>query len=54
MIITVAEMMYLALFDESFGKDKLQTKIYVMAVSALIVVSEKSRKIETIKYECLI
>ena len=38
MIITAAEMMYLALFDESSGKDKLLTKIYVMAVSALIVV----------------
>ena len=36
MIITAAEMMYLALFDESSGKDKLLTKIYVMAVSALI------------------
>ena len=38
MIITAAEMMYLALFDESAGKDNLLTKIYVMAVSVLIVV----------------
>lgn len=39
MIITAAEMMYLALFDESAGKDNLLTKIYVLAVSALIVVT---------------
>ena len=39
MIITAAEMMYLALFDESSGKDNLLTKIYVLAVSALIVVT---------------
>ena len=39
MIITAAEMMYSALFDESSGKDKLLTKIYVMAVSALIAVT---------------
>jgi len=38
MIITAAEMMYLALFDGSSGKDKLLTKMYVLAVSALIVV----------------
>ena len=37
MIITAAEMMYLAIFDDSSGKDKPLTKIYVMAVSALIV-----------------
>ncbi len=39
MIITAAEMMYLALFDGSSGKDKLLTKMYVLAVSALIVVT---------------
>ena len=39
MIITAAEMMYLALFDESSGKDNLLTKIYVLAVSALIIVT---------------
>ena len=38
MIMTAAEMMYLALFDESSGKDKLLTKIYVLAVSTLIMV----------------
>ena len=37
MIITAAEMMYLAIFDDSSGKDKPLTKIYVLAVSALIV-----------------
>ena len=39
MIVTAVEMMYLALFDESSGKDNLLTKIYVLAVSALIVVT---------------
>ena len=39
MIIIAAEMMYLALFDESAGKDNLLTKIYVLAVSALIAVT---------------
>jgi len=39
MIITAAEMMYLALFDESSGKDNLLTKIYVLKVSSLIVVT---------------
>ena len=39
MIITAAEMMYLAIFDDSSGKDKPLTKTYVMAVSALIVVT---------------
>ena len=38
MITTAAEMMYLAIFDDSSGKDNLLTKIYVMAVSVLIVV----------------
>ena len=37
MIITAAEMMYLVIFDDSSGKDKPLTKIYVLAVSALIV-----------------
>ena len=39
MITTAAEMMYLALFDENSGKDNLLTKIYVLAVSALIAVT---------------
>ena len=39
MIITAAEMMYLAIYDDSSGKDKPMTKIYVLAVSALIVVT---------------
>ena len=39
MIITAAEMMYLAIFDGSSGKDKPLTKIYVLTVSALIVVT---------------
>ena len=39
MIITAAEMMYLAIFDNSSGKDKPLTKIYVLAVSALIAVT---------------
>ena len=33
---TAVELMYLAIFDDSSGKDKLLTKIYVLAVSALI------------------
>ena len=37
MITTAAEMMYLAIFDNSAGKDKPLTKIYVLAASALIV-----------------
>ena len=37
LITTAAEMMYLAIFDNSSGKDKPLTKIYVLAVSALIV-----------------
>ena len=36
-IVTAVELMCLALFDNSSGKDKLLTKIYVLAVSALIV-----------------
>ena len=39
MITTAAEMMYLAIFDNSSGKDKPLTKIYVLAVSALIAVT---------------
>ena len=39
LITTAAEMMYLAIFDNSSGKDKLLTKIYVLAVSALIIVT---------------
>ena len=34
---TAAELMYLAIFDNSSGKDKLLTKIYVLVLSALIV-----------------
>ena len=39
LITTAAEMMYLAIFDNSSGKDKPLTKIYVMAVSVLIVMA---------------
>ena len=39
MIITAAEMMYLAIFDDSSGKDKPLTKIYVLTVFVLIVVT---------------
>ena len=39
LITTATEMMYLAIFDNSSDKDKLLTKIYVLAVSALIVVT---------------
>ena len=38
LITTAAEMMYLAIFDNSSGKDNLLTKIYVLAVSVLIAV----------------
>ena len=38
LITTAAEMMYLAIFDTSSGKDNLLTKIYVLAVSVLIAV----------------
>lgn len=38
MITTAGEMMYLAIFDNSSGKDKPLTKIYVLAVSTLIMV----------------
>ena len=39
LITTAAEIMYLAIFDNSSGKDKPLTKIYVMAVSVLIVMA---------------
>ena len=39
MIVAAAEMMYLAIFDDSSGKDKPLTKIYVLTVSVLIVVT---------------
>ena len=39
LIITAAEMMYLTIFDNSSGKDKPLTKIYVLTVSVLIVVA---------------
>ena len=34
---TAVELMYLAIFDNGSGKDKLLTKIYVLVVSTLIV-----------------
>jgi len=39
LITTAAEMMYLAIFDNSSGKDKPLTKLYVLVVSALIAVT---------------
>ena len=39
MLTTAAEMMYLAIFDNSSGKDKLLTKIYVLSGSAFILVT---------------
>ena len=39
LITTAAEMMYLAIFDNSSGKDNLLTKLYVLGVSALIAVT---------------
>ena len=39
LITIAAEMMYLAIFDNSSGRDNLLTKIYVLAVSALIAVT---------------
>ena len=38
MVTTAAELMYLAIFDDSSGKDNLLTKIYVLAVSVCIIV----------------
>ena len=37
LITTAAEMMYLGIFDNSSGKDRPLTKIYVLTVSVLIV-----------------
>ena len=39
MVTTAAELMYLAIFDDSSGKDSLLTKIYVLAVSVCIIVA---------------
>ena len=39
MVTTAAELMYLAIFDDNSGKDKLLTKIYVLAVSVFIIVA---------------
>ena len=39
MVTTAAELMYLAIFDDSSGKDTLLTKIYVLAVSVFIIVA---------------
>ena len=39
MVTTAAELVYLAIFDDSSGKDTLLTKIYVLAVSVFIIVA---------------
>ncbi|MBQ4641041.1 MAG: transglutaminase domain-containing protein [Oscillospiraceae bacterium] len=39
MVTTASELMYLAIFDDSSGKDTLPTKIYVLAVSAFVIVA---------------
>ena len=39
MVTTAAELMHLAIFDDSSGKDTLLTKIYVLAVSVCIIVA---------------
>ena len=39
MVTTAAELMYLAIFDNSSGKDTLLTKIYVLAVSVFVIVA---------------
>ena len=39
MVTTAAELMYLAIFDDNSGKDTLLTKIYVLAVSAFVIVA---------------
>ncbi len=39
MVITIAELMYLGIVDDSSGKDTLLTKIYVLAVSMFIIVA---------------
>jgi len=36
---TAVELMYLAIFDNSSGKDKPLTKIYVLAVATLLLIS---------------
>ena len=36
MLTTAAEMMHLAIFDNSYGKDKLLTKIYVLTLWHLL------------------
>ena len=37
MVTTIAELMYLGIFNDSSGKDTLLTKIYVLAVSIFII-----------------
>ena len=37
-VVTAIEMMYFGIFDNSYGKDKLLTKICVLAVSAFTVI----------------
>jgi len=39
MVTTAAELMYLAIFDDNSGKDKLLTKIYILAVSVFVIVA---------------
>ena len=39
MVTTAAELMYLAIVDNSSGKDTLLTKIYVLVVSVFIIVA---------------
>ena len=39
MVTTIAELMYLGIFDDSSGKDTLLTKVYVLAVSIFIIVA---------------
>ena len=38
MVTTAAELMYLAIFDDNSGKDKLVTNIYVLVVSVFVIV----------------
>ena len=38
MVTTAAELMYLAIFDDNSGKDKLLTNIYVLVVSVFVIV----------------
>ena len=37
-VVTAIEMMYFGIFDNSYGKDKLLTKICVLVLSAFIAV----------------